>query len=54
MVVFVCVCVCVCVFKLSAFHKVQWLHFTSEVDKSSDVTFLLDLVYQKLLKSVDV
>ena len=38
-----------CVFKLSSFHKVQWLHFTSEVDKSSDVTFLLDLVTKNYL-----
>jgi len=38
---------------LTAFHNLQWLHFTGVVDTflSSEVTFLLDLLYQKLLKS---
>ena len=41
--------------ELSAFHKVlvlvQWLHFIAEVDTFtiSDVMFLRDSVYQKLL-----
>jgi len=39
---------------LVSLNKVQWLHFTGVVGKfvRSDVTFLLDPAFQKLLKSV--
>jgi len=40
---------------LVSLNKVQWLHFTGVVEKfvTSDVTFLLDSVYQKILKLVN-